>query len=151
MYVMRCHASLQKNLLKIVTPVRLAIKTVLYYSKYCYFIPGNANVKGGQPKFSIYLDATVQATHHRSYELPTNTILGYACYEMVYDSAMGTFELVLPDETDAGKLESNTRHHHVFDKPDGQNGKMLVKPLDKSTPALPTLYQHCTSRYSFLL
>lgn len=91
---------------------------------------GNANVKGGQPKFSIYLDATVQATHHRSYELPTNTILGYACYEMVYDSAMGTFELVLPDETDAGKLESNTRHHHVFDKPDGQNDKALIAVFD---------------------
>ena len=39
---------------------------------------------------------------------------------MTYDSAMGTFELVLPDEEDAGK------RYHVFDEPDGQNGKLLL-------------------------
>ena len=83
-------------------------------------ISGDANITGGKPTFSIYLGGAVQATHHRSYELPSNTILGYACYEMTYDSAMGTFELVLPDEEDAGK------RYHVFDEPDGQNGKLLL-------------------------
>ena len=89
-------------------------------------ISGNANITGGKPTFSIYLGGAVQETHHRSYELPTNTILGYACYEMTYDSAMGTFELVLPDEKDAGQVESSGKRYHVFDEPDGQNGKLLL-------------------------
>ena len=58
--------------------------------------------------------------HHRSFELPSNTILGYACYELIFDSAMGTFELVLPDATDAGGEIG--RKHCVFDEPDGQKG-----------------------------
>ena len=61
--------------------------------------------------------------HHRSFELPNNTILGYACNEITFDSAMGTFELVLADATDGGGM--STREHCVFDKPDGQNGKQL--------------------------
>ena len=69
-------------------------------------------------------------THHRSYELPNNTILGYACYEVTFDSALGTFELVLPDTTDAGELVSS-RKHHIFDEPDGQNGKMYNITLDR--------------------
>ena len=89
-------------------------------------ISGDANITGGKPTFSIYLGGAFQATHHRSYELPSNTILGYACYEMTYDSAMGTFELVLPDEKDAGQVESNGKRYHVFDEPDGQNGKLLL-------------------------
>ena len=89
-------------------------------------ISGDASITGGKPTFSIYLGGAVQATHHRSYELPTNTILGYACYEMTYDSAMGTFELVLPDEKDAGQVERSGKRYHVFDEPDGQNGKLLL-------------------------
>ena len=45
---------------------------------------------------------------------------------MTYDSAMGTFELVLPDEKDAGHVESSGKRYHVFDEPDGQNGKLLL-------------------------
>lgn len=45
---------------------------------------------------------------------------------MTYDSAMGTFELVLPDEKDAGPVKSNGKRYHVFDEPDGQNGKLSV-------------------------
>lgn len=89
-------------------------------------ISGDVNITGGKPTFSIYLGGAVQATHHRSYELPSNTILGYACYEMTYDSAMGTFELVLPDEKDAGQVESSGKRYHVFDERDGQNGKLLL-------------------------
>lgn len=84
-----------------------------------YSLPGDANVNAGKPKFSINLSGSVQAGHHRSFELPNNTILGYACYEVTFDSALGTFELVLPDTTDAGGSK-----YHIFDEPDGQNGKM---------------------------
>ena len=59
-------------------------------------------------------------THHRSFELPNNTILGYACNEITFDSAIGTFELVLADATDGGGM--STRERCVFDEPDGQNG-----------------------------
>lgn len=45
---------------------------------------------------------------------------------MTYDSAMGTFELVLPDEKDAGPVKSSGKRYHVFDEPDGQNGKLSV-------------------------
>lgn len=76
-------------------------------------------MNAGKPKFSINLSGSVQAVHHRSFELPNNTILGYACYEVTFDSALGTFELVLPDTTDAGGSK-----YHIFDEPDGQNGKM---------------------------
>lgn len=43
---------------------------------------------------------------------------------MTFDSAMGTFELVLADATDAGG--KSTGKHNVFDEPDGQNGKQSV-------------------------
>ena len=77
----------------------------------------------GKPKFSINLSGSVQATHHRSFELPNNTILGHACYEVMFDTVMGSFELVVPDATDAGTAEGS-RKCHMFDEPDGQKGKM---------------------------
>jgi len=49
---------------------------------------------------------------------------------VTFDSALGTFELVLPDTTDAGELDSS-RKHHIFDEPDGQNGKMYNNTLDR--------------------
>ena len=62
-------------------------------------------------------------THHRSFELPNNTILGYASNEITFDTAIGTFELVLADATDGGGM--STRERCVFDEPDGQNGKQF--------------------------
>ena len=56
---------------------------------------GDANVSVGKPKFFIKLTGSIELEHHRSYELPSNTILGYACYEVKFDPDMGTFELVL--------------------------------------------------------
>ena len=86
--------------------------------------PGDASLKAGKPKFSINLSGSLQVTHHRSFELPDNTILGYACNEITFDSAMGTFELVLADATDGGGM--STRERCVFDEQDGQNGKILL-------------------------
>ncbi|KAL9958297.1 hypothetical protein ACROYT_G035297 [Oculina patagonica] len=89
---------------------------------------GDASVNAGKPKFSINLSGSVQVAHHRSFELPNNTILGYACYEVTFDSALGTFELVLADATDAG--ERSNREHCVFDEPDGQNDRALRAVFD---------------------
>lgn len=86
----------------------------------CTF-PGDSSINVGKPKFSINLSGSVEVAHHRSFELPDNTIIGYACYEVTFDSALGTFELVLADATDAG--EKSSREHCVFDAPDGQKGK----------------------------
>ena len=86
--------------------------------------PGDASLNAGKPKFSINLSGSLQVTHHRSFELPDNTILGYACNEITFDSAMGTFELVLADATDGGGM--STRERCVFDEQDGQNGKILL-------------------------
>ena len=88
------------------------------------FCPGDASLNVGKPKFSINLSGSVEVAHHRSFELPNNTILGYACNEITFDSAMGTFELVLADATDGGGGMS-TRERCVFDEPDGQNGKQF--------------------------
>ena len=81
---------------------------------------GDANVSVGKPKFFIKLTGSIELEHHRSYELPSNTILGYACYEVRFDPDMGTFELVLPDETDAGGEIG--KKYCLFDEPDGQKG-----------------------------
>ena len=86
--------------------------------------PGDASLNAGKPKFSINLSGSLQVTHHRSFELPDNTILGYACNEITFDSAMGTFELVLADATDGEGM--STRERCVFDEQDGQNGKILL-------------------------
>ena len=88
------------------------------------FNVGDASVTASKPKLSINLSGSVQAEHHRSFELPKNTILGFACYEMTFDSALGTFELVLPDSIDGDELHVNK--HCIFDEPDGQNGKWNV-------------------------
>ena len=87
------------------------------------FWPGDASLNVGKPKFSINLSGSVEVTHHRSFELPNNTILGYACNEITFDTAIGTFELVLADATDGGGM--STRERCVFDEPDGQNGKQF--------------------------
>jgi len=73
--------------------------------------------------FSINLSGSVQVAHHRSFELPNNTILGYACNEITFDSAMGTFGLVLADATDGGGM--SIRERCIFDELDGQNGKQF--------------------------
>ncbi|XP_068688511.1 uncharacterized protein [Montipora foliosa] len=85
---------------------------------------GDASVTAGKPKLSINLSGSVQAEHHRSFELPKNTILGFACYEMTFDSALGTFELVLPDSIDGDELHVTKKC--IFDEPDGQNDKALA-------------------------
>lgn len=89
---------------------------------------GDASLNVGKPKFSINLSGSVEVAHHRSFELPDNTILGYACNEITFDSAMGTFELVLTDATDGGAM--STRERCVFDEPDGQNDKALKAVFD---------------------
>ena len=86
-------------------------------------IPGDASVSAGKPTFSINLSGSVQVARHCSFELPNNTILGYSCYEVTFDTVEGSFELVVPDTTDPGKVEGS-RKHHMFDEPDGQRGKV---------------------------
>lgn len=89
---------------------------------------GDASVSAGKPKFSISLSGSVELEHHRSYELPSNTILGYACYEAQFDVDTGTFELVLPDATDGGgEVGVN---YCLFDEPDGQKDKALKAVFD---------------------
>lgn len=88
---------------------------------FCTF-SGDANVTGGKSKFSINLSGSVQAIHHRSFQLPKRTILGFACYEITFDAGLGTFQLVLPDSIDGGDPQ-DFKKHCVFDEPDGQNGK----------------------------
>ncbi|CAH3131846.1 unnamed protein product [Pocillopora meandrina] len=89
---------------------------------------GDAGVSVGKPKFFIKLTGSIELEHHRSYELPSNTILGYACYEVKFDPDMGTFELVLPDETDAGGEIG--KKYCLFDEPDGQKDKALTAVFD---------------------
>ncbi|XP_074627736.1 uncharacterized protein LOC141885759 [Acropora palmata] len=89
----------------------------------------DANVTGGKSKFSINLSGSVQAKHHRSFELPNHTILGFACYEMTIDAGLGTFQLVLPDSIDGGDPQ-DFKKRCVFDEPDGQNDKALAALFD---------------------
>ena len=88
---------------------------------FCTF-SGDANVTGGKSEFSINLSGSVQAEHHRSFELPNHTILGFACYEITIDPGVGTIQLLLPDSIDGGDPQE-FKKHCVFDEPDGQNGK----------------------------
>ena len=84
---------------------------------------GDAGVTAGKALLSVNVSGSVKDSHHRSLEIPTDTVLAYACYELTMDSGIGTVVLRLQDRLEPDKEDKQTTCCGIFDEPDGQGGK----------------------------
>ena len=77
------------------------------------------------PIFAVNVSGSASGIHHRSYDIPKDTVLGYSCYNLLLNNETGEFDIeCVRDVTDAPQGEVPIQHK--FDEPDGQQGKEIL-------------------------
>ena len=86
-----------------------------------FCLPGGADAQAScLTKLSVKLDGSVQDTHHRSFDIPNDTVMAYGCYQLNTSEGLGQLELAVDRKLEDVVSDSpDGSPPLVFDQPDG--------------------------------